>query len=204
MHARAGTVMTALAPILAIGLAGCDGGTTPVARAAGTSGAAIEMAVPEASPPAAGASPRSPRSETLPGAIAAASGAVLATIGFPEGGSGLNDAAKAALNRLAADAAVKKGRLTLSGHSDSEGDDEANRIMSRKRAEAARDYLARKGLDRDRMRVIALGETRPIAPNAKPDGSDDKAGRARNRRVEIELTPATDGATDGTAPAPNR
>jgi OOP family OmpA-OmpF porin len=37
------------------------------------------------------------------------------------------------------------------------------------------------------MRVIALGETRPIAPNAKPDGSDDSAGRARNRRVEIEL-----------------
>ncbi len=82
---------------------------------------------------------------------------------------------------------VRGGNLTLRGHSDSEGDDEANRIMSRKRAEAVRDYLARKGLDRSRMRVIALGETRPVAPNAKPDGSDDSEGRARNRRVEIDV-----------------
>ncbi|OMJ32832.1 hypothetical protein BSZ14_06310 [Sphingomonas sp. Sph1(2015)] len=103
------------------------------------------------------------------------------------GGAGLASDAKATLDRLAADPAVRSGNLILRGHSDSEGDDEANRIMSRKRAEAVRDYLVRKGLDRSRMRVIALGETRPVAPNAKPDGSDDSEGRARNRRVEIEL-----------------
>jgi OOP family OmpA-OmpF porin len=57
--------------------------------------------------------------------------------------------------------------------------------MSRKRAEAVRDYLAGKGIARTAMTVIARGETRPIAPNARPDGSDDSAGRARNRRVEI-------------------
>ncbi len=87
---------------------------------------------------------------------------------------------------------MKSGRLVLRGHSDSEGDDAANRIMSRKRAEAVRDYLARKGLERSRMSVIALGETRPIAPNAKPDGSDDSAGRARNRRSRLSSTALPD------------
>ena len=35
--------------------------------------------------------------------------------------------------------------------------------------------------------MIALGENRPVAPNANPDGSDDEAGRARNRRVDIAV-----------------
>jgi outer membrane protein OmpA-like peptidoglycan-associated protein len=165
---------------LACMLAACGG--DDVARKAGANGASIEMPVPAPSPSKAPA-----KADTLPGEIAANPSASLTTIGFPQGGGGLNDVAKAALDRLAADPAVKGGKLILRGHSDSEGDDEANRIMSRKRAEAVREYLARKGFERSRIRVIALGETRPIAPNAKPDGSDDSAGRARNRRVEIEL-----------------
>ena len=169
---------------LAYMLAGCGGGDD-VARQAGANGASIELPVPAPSPT------KTPvKSDSLPGEIAANPGASLTTIGFPQGGGGLNEAAKAALDRLAADQATKNARLTLRGHSDSEGDDGANRIMSRKRAEAVRDYLVRKGLARDRMRVIALGATRPVAPNANPDGSDDSAGRARNRRVEIERDPA--------------
>lgn len=166
---------------LACAMAGCSGGGD-VARQAGASGASIELPVPAPSPGKTVAQP-----DTLPGTVAADADASLTTIGFPQGGGGLNSEAKAMLDRLAADPAVRGGSLILRGHSDSEGDDEANRIMSRKRAEAVRDYLARKGLDRRRMRVIALGETRPVAPNAKPDGSDDSDGRARNRRVEIEL-----------------
>ena len=163
--------------VAAWSLAGCGGGGD-VARQAGANGASIEMAVPAPSPAT---------SQAPVGATPIPPSTSLTTIGFPQGGGGLNDEAKATLDRLAADPAVKDASLILRGHSDSEGDDAANRIMSRKRAEAARDYLARKGLERSRMRVIALGETRPVAPNAKPDGSDDSAGRARNRRVEIEL-----------------
>jgi OOP family OmpA-OmpF porin len=166
---------------LACALAGCSGGGD-VARQAGASGASIELPVPAPSPSKTVARP-----ENMSGAVAADAGASPTTIGFPQGGGGLNSESKAVLDRLAADPMVRGGRLTLRGHSDSEGDDEANRVMSRKRAEAVRDYLARKGLDRSRMRVIALGETRPVAPNAKPDGSDDSEGRARNRRVEIDV-----------------
>ena len=54
-------------------------------------------------------------------------------------------------------------------------------------AEAVRDYLVKNGVSRARIDVIALGERRPIAPNAHADGSDDPEGRARNRRVEIEV-----------------
>jgi OmpA-OmpF porin, OOP family len=33
----------------------------------------------------------------------------------------------------------------------------------------------------------AFGETRPVAPNRKPDGTDDPAGLAKNRRVEAVI-----------------
>lgn len=171
---------------MALTLAGCGDGKTPVARAAGTTGAVIEMPIPDASPSArATPGPSAPAGESVANADTP-----LATIGFAQGGAALSSEAKAALDRMAEQAAVKTGRLTLRGHSDSDGDDAANRTMSRKRAEAVREYLVRKGIARDRMTVIALGETRPVAPNAKPDGSDDSAGRARNRRVEIALAPA--------------
>lgn len=159
-------------------LAGCgDGGA--VARRAGSSGTSLELPVPA---PSLAAKARS--AEPTPSATDAR------VIGFPEGAAALNGEARTMLDRLAADPAVRSARLILRGHSDSDGDDAGNRRMSRQRAEAVRDYLADKGIARDRMQVIALGETRPIAPNAKPDGSDDSAGRARNRRVEIEVGPA--------------
>ncbi|WP_343528230.1 OmpA family protein [Sphingomonas sp.] len=171
-------------------LAGCgDAGGNSVARAAGTNGATIEMAIPDPAP-SASATPHAAATDGLSGLNAPNPGPTVATIGFPQGGAVLDTQARAALDRLAADPAAGKGRIILRGHSDSDGDDEANRIMSRKRAEAVRDYLVRKGLTAARIGVIALGETRPVAPNAKPDGSDDAAGRARNRRVEIELAAA--------------
>ena len=37
--------------------------------------------------------------------------------------------------------------------------------------------------------MIAVGEQNPIAPNALPDGEPNEPGRARNRRVELEIAP---------------
>ena len=45
-----------------------------------------------------------------------------------------------------------------------------------------------------------MGEQNPIAPNALPDGSPNEAGRASNRRVEIDISPP-EGAGRGTDPA---
>jgi photosystem I P700 chlorophyll a apoprotein A2 len=46
------------------------------------------------------------------------------------------------------------------------------------------------GVEPGRIRTTGLGETRPKAPNQKPDGSDDPAGRQQNRRVEIVIRTA--------------
>ena len=100
-------------------------------------------------------------------------------IGFGALSLQLDDAAKAALDALMTTPAMQAGgAVALRGHSDSLGTDGDNRVASRRRAERVRDYLLEKGVAAERITLVALGETRPIAPNAKEDGSDDPEGRA--------------------------
>ncbi|WIW87872.1 OmpA family protein [Sphingobium sp. V4] len=111
-----------------------------------------------------------------------------AVIGFGQAPMALDDAARSALDRLLATPAMKAGGpVTLRGHSDSRGSDGDNRVASRIRGELVRDYLVEKGVARGRISLVALGETRPIAPNGREDGSDDPEGRAKNRRVEVHV-----------------
>jgi outer membrane protein OmpA-like peptidoglycan-associated protein len=110
------------------------------------------------------------------------------TVPFPAKGAQPDPAGMALLDRLVADPVLALGGpITIWGHSDSSGSDASNLIASRKRAEAARDYLVQKGVAAERITVIALGEARPIAPNRKLDGSDDPEGRDKNRRIEIKV-----------------
>ena len=80
-----------------------------------------------------------------------------------------------------------EGQITIEGHTDSMGDDAYNKRLSEQRAEAVRAYLVTKGVAEGRVRTTGLGEQRPVAPNAAADGTDDEAGRQRNRRVEVIL-----------------
>jgi OOP family OmpA-OmpF porin len=110
------------------------------------------------------------------------------TIPFPAKGYEADTTGMALLDKLIADPVLRLGGpITIWGHSDSSGSDAANLIASRRRAEATRNYLLKKGIAADRISVIALGEARPVAPNRNLDGSDDPEGRARNRRVEIKV-----------------
>lgn len=119
------------------------------------------------------------------------------TIAFGASGQKLDDAGRQAIDALLSHPVMQAGgAIILSGHSDSRGSDGDNRVASRKRAEAVRAYLVEKGVDEKRIAVIALGETRPIAPNANADGSDDPEGRAKNRRVEIEVRPPAQPSPD--------
>ncbi len=68
----------------------------------------------------------------------------------------------------------------LQGHTDSVGSDAYNQRLSERRVNAVRDYLVRGGIPASKLQTRAFGESRPVADN----GTD--AGRARNRRVEIE------------------
>ncbi len=108
----------------------------------------------------------------------------------PFGASGLklDDAGRKLLDEMLANATMAAGgAITISGHTDTRGNDRDNLVASRKRAEAVRDYLLTKGVPAGRMTVIAFGETRALVPNAKADGSDDPEARAKNRRVEVHV-----------------
>ncbi|MGE3346305.1 MAG: OmpA family protein [Ramlibacter sp.] len=71
--------------------------------------------------------------------------------------------------------------IRIIGHTDSTGPDSVNDPLSLRRAASARDYLAARGVDPQRVMINGRGEHEPIADNST------EAGRARNRRVEIYL-----------------
>lgn len=111
-------------------------------------------------------------------------------VGFPEGGTKLDKAALAELQRVVASDQMARGwPIVLRGNTDSVGNDEANLKASKKRAQAVAKYLIDKGIDKARIQVIALGEQRPIKPNAKLDGAPDEEGRKANRRVDVRIDP---------------
>lgn len=115
---------------------------------------------------------------------------VNATVLFDSNDAALTDAARASLDEVLGRIAAMAGPVTIRGHTDSRGNDEANKRMSEKRAEAVRDYLVEHGVAAARVTTIGLGEDRPAAPNATLQGKDDEAGRQRNRRVDIVAEPA--------------
>lgn len=79
-------------------------------------------------------------------------------------------------------------RVSITGHTDSMGSDGYNDDLSRRRAEAVRDDLVtRHRVSPRRLEAVGVGKRQPVAPNTRPDGSDDPAGRQQNRRVEIVL-----------------
>ena len=67
------------------------------------------------------------------------------------------------------------------GHTDSVGTDAYNQKLSVRRAEAVKGYLVSKGIEANRVYTEGKGEKQPVADNKSA------AGRAKNRRVEIEV-----------------
>lgn len=79
------------------------------------------------------------------------------------------------------------GKIVVTGYTDAKGEDDYNRTLSQKRAQAVADWLTGKGVEASRLDIIGKGEADPVAPNAKADGSDDPDGRAKNRRVSVAI-----------------
>jgi outer membrane protein OmpA-like peptidoglycan-associated protein len=82
-----------------------------------------------------------------------------------------------------------KGRaMRIEGHTDGKGGVAYNQKLSERRAASVKQWLAQKeAVTPSRMTTQGFGATKPVAPNVKPDGSDDPEGRQKNRRVEIVL-----------------
>lgn len=71
-------------------------------------------------------------------------------------------------------------KLMIEGHTDDEGEFDANMTLSRDRAAAVKTYLVENfGVEADRLRTMGLGSTQPVADNGTADG------RQQNRRVEL-------------------
>ena len=110
-------------------------------------------------------------------------------VAFPTGAALTPEAERQLAGVLQSEALAEGWPVVLRGHSDSDGADAANLATSRRRADAVASWLQDHGVASDRIRVIALGEQNPLAPNANRDGTPNEAGRARNRRVEIMIAP---------------
>ncbi len=77
----------------------------------------------------------------------------------------------------------KQTVVDIYGHTDSQGDDAYNLALSQRRASSVANYLASQAVDGRRFLVTGAGESQPIASNGT------SAGRAQNRRVEIQISP---------------
>lgn len=74
-------------------------------------------------------------------------------------------------------------QLKIVGHTDSQGSETINLTLSKKRAEAVKNYLLKSGVTNGII-TDGFGETKPIADNSTPEG------REKNRRVEFSIIKA--------------
>jgi outer membrane protein OmpA-like peptidoglycan-associated protein len=95
--------------------------------------------------------------------------------------------AEASLQNVATVVRANPGAtVSIEGHTDGRGADDYNQKLSEARAASVKQWLvAHAQVNGASVATRGWGKTKPVAPNAKPDGSDDPDGRAKNRRVEI-------------------
>lgn len=104
------------------------------------------------------------------------------TILFDTGKSSIKDASKQVLSDIIAILnEYPSAKFTVEGHTDSVGSEKLNQSLSEARALSVKEYLVSNGVDEFRLSSKGYGEARPI------DTNNTKAGRANNRRVEINL-----------------
>jgi outer membrane protein OmpA-like peptidoglycan-associated protein len=114
--------------------------------------------------------------EEARGLVITLSGSVL----FASSKSELLPAAQSRLNQVAeALMATKERKLTVEGHTDSQGSSSYNQVLSQQRADAVRSYIISRGYPAELIQAQGIGKDRPVADNGNPEG------RANNRRVEI-------------------
>ena len=77
--------------------------------------------------------------------------------------------------------------IEIGSHTDNKGSDDYNLSLSQRRAESVINYLQKKGIDKKRIQAKGYGETKPVAANMNTDGTDNPAGRAKNRRTSFRV-----------------
>ena len=158
---------------------------TPATAAPGCDGALVAAApAPAAAPAAPAAAPAAAAPAAMPAPAPAVATKVTyaADAFFDFDKSVLKPEGKAKLDDLASK--VKDINLEVIiavGNTDSVGSDAYNQKLSVRRSEAVKAYLVSKGIEKNRVYTEGKGEKQPVADNKT------KEGRAKNRRVEIEV-----------------
>jgi outer membrane protein OmpA-like peptidoglycan-associated protein len=138
-------------------------------------------------PPAPPAPPKPgpPRPAPAPAPAPAPKPAVFDTIYFDPNKTNINPTAAKALDRngmiLKQNPNIK---VEIGGHTDGEGSEKANQMISEKRALSAKKYIQDKyNIPDSRLKVKGYGSTKPVADNKTQEG------RSKNRRVEFKVIP---------------
>ena len=155
------------------GLCWRDANWTPATAAKDCDGAVAAPAAAAPAPKAAAPAPQKP---------AASKVTYAADAFFDFDKSVLKPAGKAKLDDLVGKVkGINLEVIIAVGHTDSVGNDAYNQKLSVRRAESVKAYLVSKGIEKNRIYTEGKGEKQPVADNKT------KEGRAKNRRVEIEV-----------------
>nr|WP_315464145.1 OmpA family protein [uncultured Rhodoferax sp.] len=162
-----------------------DASWTPATAAAGCDGAIVapKAAAPAPAPVAAPAPAPAAAPAPAPAPAAAASKVTYAADAFFDFDKAVLKAeGKSKLDDLVSKVkAINLEVIIAVGHTDATGDDSYNQKLSVARSEAVKAYLVSKGIEKNRVYTEGKGEKQPVADNKT------KEGRAKNRRVEIEV-----------------
>ncbi len=157
-----------------------DANWTPATAAAGCDGAIVAPKAAPAPAPAPKAAAPAPKPAPAPAAATKVTYAADAFFDFDK--AVLKKEGKAKLDDLVGKVkGINLEVIIAVGHTDSVGTDAYNQKLSVKRADAVKAYLVSKGIEKNRVYTEGKGEKQPVADNKT------SAGRAKNRRVEIEV-----------------
>ena len=162
---------------------------TPATAAAGCDGAIVApKAAPAPAPaPAPAAAPAPAPRAAAPAAAAPAPAAATKVTYAADAFFDFNKSVLKAEGKAKLDDLVGKVKginlevIIAVGHTDAVGSDAYNQKLSVKRSDAVKAYLVSKGIEKNRVYTEGKGEKQPVADN------NTAAGRAKNRRVEIEV-----------------
>jgi OOP family OmpA-OmpF porin len=163
-----------------------DANWTPATAAVGCDGAIVAPKVVAPAPaPVAAPAPApvaKPAPAPVPVPVAAAKVTYAADAFFDFDKSVLKAEGKAKLDDLVAKVKGISLEVVIAvGHADATGADAYNQKLSVRRSEAVKAYLVSKGIEKNRIYTEGKGEAQPVADNKT------KEGRAKNRRVEVEV-----------------